>query len=137
MSTYTERVPATNSVIPSATGGWVRWSSLLLDVLLDVFHQPAAVLTIEQPLRNGHCVEVHARHGAVRIMARGADLNGVDERLLTLLGWVGPQWTLPFVRGDWDNLVETITATLVGIFGFSEQLPVEMRTTGTGAGLAA
>lgn len=123
--------------IPARMGGWVQWSTLLLQTLQHVVRQPSAVLTIEQPLRNQRCIEVHVRHGAVRVMASGTDLTGVEERLLTLLGWVGPQWTLPFVSQDWDDLAETLTATLVGIFGFSEQLPVEMHTTGNGAGLAA
>lgn len=137
MSLHTERVIAHPTSVPAHLGGWVHWSTQLLHLLQDVLRQPAAVLTIEQPQRNERVIEVHVRHGVVRILAGGTDLSGVEERLLTLLGWVGPQWTLPFVSGDWDDLVETITATIVGIFGFSEQLPVDLRVTGTGTGLAA
>ena len=66
-------------------------------------------------------------------------LNGVEERLLVLLGYtIGPKghgqpsepsanWTLSVPEGDSITLVETITATLVGILGFSEQLPVRVR----------
>jgi len=37
-------------------------------------------------------------------------------------------WTLPLVRGDWGYLVEMLTATMIGIFQFSEHLPVDVHS---------
>lgn len=129
------------STIPSRIGGWVQWSALLLQLLHDIGNEPTRVVIIEQPHRNDRYVQMLVGHGFARVEASSnqflqgtSRLSGVDERLLTLLGWQAPNtaartpspnWTLPLVEADWQNLVETITATVVGIFGFSEQLPVQ------------
>lgn len=133
------------TVTPSVGGGWMQWSGALLRLLQRTGSEPTRALLIEQPSRTERYVQVLVGHGVAHAEAssneylEGASrLSGVEERLLTLLGWVAPNprssnpdevstnWTLPLVHGDWTNLVETITATLVGIFRLSEQLPVEM-----------
>jgi hypothetical protein len=37
-------------------------------------------------------------------------------------------WTLRLVHGDWPDLVEVLLATIVGVFGFTERAPVQVRT---------
>lgn len=39
-------------------------------------------------------------------------------------------WSLPLIHGDWAYLVEMLKAVLIGVFGFSEHLPIEVRTFG-------
>lgn len=133
------------TVIPSDGGGWMQWSAALLRLLERTSNEPTRALIIQQPDRTDRYVQMLVGHGIAHVEAssntylEGASrLSGVDERLLTLLGWVAPNphssnpadvstnWTLPLIHGDWTNLVETVTATLVGIFRFSEQLPVEL-----------
>lgn len=141
-----DRYSATYTVTPANGGGWMQWSAALLRLLDRTHLEPTRALIIEQPGRTDRYVQMLVGHGIGHVEAssneylEGASrLSGVEERLLTLLGWVAPNphssapnevstnWTLPLVHGDWTSLVETITATLVGIFRFSEQLPVEMR----------
>ena len=134
------------TVTPSVGGGWMQWSGALLRLLQRTGSEPTRALLIEQPSRTERYVQMLVGHDVAHVEASSnvylegpSRLSGVEERLLTLLGWTAPKadgddpddlpanWSLPIVRGDWANLVETITATIVGIFGFSEQLPVEMR----------
>lgn len=67
-------------------------------------------------------------------------LSAADEELLVAIGWIAPKtdvddperfaanWTLPLVVGDWDALVEVLLAAITCVFGFDEQVPVEMRS---------
>jgi hypothetical protein len=123
----------------------MQWSAALLRLLERTSNEPTRALLIEQPDRTQRYLQMLVGHGIAHVEASsnvyltGASrLSGVEERLLTLLGWAAPNpnsdspdevstnWTLPLVYGDWTNLVETIAATLVGIFRFIEQLPVEI-----------
>jgi len=138
--------PTHPSIVPARIGGWVAWSATLVGLLHDIAKEPTRVVIIEQPHRNERYVQMLIGHGRAHVEASSNEflsgtsaLSGVDERLLALLGWnaphtgagtPSPNWSLPLVEGDWQNLVETITATVVGIFGFSEQLPVEFSIFG-------
>ena len=70
------------------------------------------------------------------VYLRGASRLSADhEDLLRLLGWTPPMhdaddpdelpanWTLPLVKGDWQDLVEVLLATIVGVFGFDQGAP--------------
>jgi hypothetical protein len=140
-----DRYRAEYVVTPADGGGWMQWSAALLRLLERTGNEPTRALIIEQPGRTQRYVQMLFGHGTAHVEASSnvylegsSRLSGVEERLLSLLGWTAPQstvdrtdempanWMLPLAHGDWVNVVETITATIVGIFGFSEQLPVEM-----------
>jgi hypothetical protein len=140
-----EQFRAEYVVTPADGGGWMQWSAALLRLLERTGNEPTRALIIEQPSRTRRYVQMLVGHGTAHVEASSnvylegpSRLSGVEERLLSLLGWSAPHstvdradqmpsnWSLPLAHGDWVNVVETITATIVGIFGFSEQLPVEM-----------
>lgn len=140
-----ERYRAEYVITPASAGGWIQWSAALLRLLERTGHEPTRALLIEQPTRTERYVQLLVGHGTAHVEASSnvylsgsSRLSGVEERLLSLLGWTDPfsttghpdeqptNWALPLAHGDWANVVETITATIVGILGFSEQLPVTM-----------
>jgi hypothetical protein len=141
------REDALYELTPDTSGGWVQWSSAILRLVRRLGDQATHIVTIEQRSRTGRSLQLTIGHGVARLEASGnahltgsSRLTGVDERLLTLLGWTAPaqgghghpsepsqNWTMPLDHGDWAGLVENITATIVGIFRFSGQIPVSVQ----------
>lgn len=140
-------------VAPADGGGWQPWSAALLRLLERIGHQPTQVMIISQPLLNDRYVQTLIGHGFAyaevgsNVFLTGKSRLSADhEELLTLLGWLSPDsdtdtgpdapgemlanWRLPLVDGDWLSLVEMFVGTMVGILGFAEQLPVEVRSFG-------
>ena len=140
--------PISYSVTPAHDGGWSQWSANLQELLRSFGDLATKVVVIEQPQRTGRYVQVLVGHGIAyaeassNVYLTGASrLSGVEERLLDLVGWQPPvstdptgtkscNWHLPLVYGDWTELGEVLTATLAGVFGLSEQLPVDVHTFG-------
>ncbi len=137
------------AVAPAKGGGWEVWSAALLRLLQRIGHQPTQAVIISQPDVNDRYAQVLIGHGVAHaevgsnVYLTGESVLSVDhEELLSLLGWLGPEWNidapgempanwhLPLVDGDWLYLVETLASTMVGILGFVEQLPVEVRSFG-------
>jgi hypothetical protein len=105
------------------------------------------VVIVEQPDTNGRYVQLLIGHGRALVEASSNDylldesrLTADHEELLGLLGWQWEgtdadepdgepaNWTLPEVRADSPDLVEILLATIVGVFGFDEHTPVQVRT---------
>ena len=138
--------PNESQQVPASIGGWLQWSAALTRVLRSLDPNRPGCVVIDQPERSQRFVQVivtpeytHIEASSNAYLAGASQLNGVEERLLVLLGYAegrpghghpaeaSSNWTLPIEHGDWITVVETVTATLVGIFGFSEQLPVRMQ----------
>lgn len=136
-------------VSPAEGGGWELWSAALLRLLQRIGHQPTQAIIISQPVVNDRYVQAlvghgiaHAEVGSNVYLTGESRLSADHEELLTLLGWLSPEsdtdapghmpanWHLPLVDGDWKFLVEMLVSTMVGILGFEEQLPVEVRSFG-------
>lgn len=134
-------------LVPASTGGWLQWSAALTRILRSLDSTRPGCVVIDQPERSQRFVQVIVTTDETVIEASGnaylagvSQLNGVEERLLALLGYTedgaghghraesSGNWRLPIEHGDWITTVETVTATLVGIFGFSEQLPVRVQS---------
>ena len=87
----------------------------------------------------GHGV-AYAEVGSNNYLMGDDRLSTEQEELLILLGWQAPHsetdpfdedrsnWQLPLIHGDWSYLVDMFMSTMVGILGFIEHLPVEIRT---------
>lgn len=134
-------------VTPAEGGGWQPWSAALLRLFARIGSQPTqAVIITQEPLTDRY-VQVLIGHGIGHAEASSnvylldeSRLTTEHEELLASLGWQPPtetednpekmpaNWYLPPIHGDWTMLVEMFVATMVGIFGFSEHLPVEVRT---------
>lgn len=134
------------TVMPAVGGGWTMWSAALVRLLRRIGHDPTQAMIISQPGRNDRYVQLLIGHGLAHAeVSSNAYLTGDSrlsedqEDLLARLGWIQPpakragrrarptNWTLPLVRGDWQYLVEMFLATIVGVFDFSDLLPVEIR----------
>lgn len=143
--------PDTHSfdVVPADGGGWSMWSAALLRLLRRVGSEPTRVIIITQTLLTDRYVQVlvghgiaHAEVGSNVYLTGESRLSTDQEELLTLLGWQAPvsdvdvsggmpaNWTLPLVHGDWQHLTEIFASTMIGILGFSEHVPVELRAFG-------
>lgn len=134
-------------VAPINGGGWPEWSFALLRLLQRMSAQPTQALIITQDSLTSRYVQVLIGHGIAHVEAssnvylEGSSLLEAEhEELLTLLGWQPPgadrddpdrlpaNWSLPLVRGDWAMVTELLSATVIGVFGFSEFLPTTIRT---------
>lgn len=142
------RIPdQTYVVTPHDGGGWQVWCAALLRLLRKVGHGPTLAMIISQPDIGNRYVQVLIGHGIAHPEASSnvyhlgdSVLSDEQHELLDMLGWTPPafdrddqsampsNWTLPLVHGDWGYLVEMLTATMIGIFGFSEHLPVEVHS---------
>jgi len=139
----------TFEVVPADGGGWSMWSAALLRLLQRVGYEPTRVIIITQPLLTDRYVQVLVGHGIAQAevgsnvyLMGESRLSADQEELLALLGWQAPisevdvpggmpaNWTLPRVHGDWQHLTEMFASTMIGILGFSEHLPVEVRAFG-------
>ena len=136
-------------VAPADGGGWQAWGVALLRLIQRIGHQPTQALIITQDHTTRRYVQALIGHGLAHAEAssnvylHGASrLTPDHEELLGLIGWMPPardhddpdelpaNWSLPLVRGDWATLTETLLATIIGVFGFSEHFPVQVRTFG-------
>jgi hypothetical protein len=139
----------TFEVVPADGGGWSMWSAALLRLLQRVGQEPTRVIIITQLLLNDRYVQALIGHGIAHsevgsnvYLTGESRLSADQEELLALLGWRAPvsdvdvpggmpaNWTLPLVRGDWQHLTEMFAGTMIGVLGFSELLPVEVRSFG-------
>lgn len=87
----------------------------------------------------GHGI-AHAEASSNVYLSGDSRLTDEQESLLAEIGWLPPtadfddpdempaNWYLPLVHDEWQQLVEVLVATVVGIFGFSVRLPVEVRS---------
>ncbi len=139
--------PYAYSVTPSEGGGWQVWSAALVRLFQRMGTQPTQAVIITQPDRNDRYAQAQIGHGIahaevssnVYLMAESR-LTADREALLVELGWLAPaldnddpnempaNWYLPLIRGDWQYLVQMILTAMVGVLGFDDQLPVEVRT---------
>lgn len=135
------------SIVPAVGGGWGVWSAALVRLLDRSGQNPTRAVVISQHARHERYVQVLIGHGiAYAEASSNVYLEGdsrLDDRqaeLLSELGWRSPgfrendsdepstNWSLPLVRGDWQYLVEMFLATIVGVFEFSDELPVDIRS---------
>ena len=134
-------------VTPLDGGGWQAWNAALLRLFQRIGSEPTRALILSQPLLNDRYAQVLVGHGIAHpecssnVYLIGASmLSDEQHELLDMLGWTAPasdvddpgelpsNWTLPHVRGDWAYLVDMLMATAIGVFGFQENLPVELRS---------
>jgi hypothetical protein len=92
----------------------------------------------------GHGI-AHAEASSNVYLEGDSVLNDEHEELLHMLAWQRPSldhdepeqmpanWSLPLIHGEWAYLVEMLKAVIIGVFGFSEHLPIEVRTFGVDA----
>jgi len=109
--------------------------------------QPTRAVIIEQTAITDRYAQVLIGHGIAHADASSnvyllgdSRLTAEHEELLGALGWLPPDsdvddpdempanWHLPLIHGDWQYLVEMIVATVVGVFGFEQGAPVEIRS---------
>jgi hypothetical protein len=141
--------PREFSVAPDRGGGWDQWSAALLRFIVRMGHQPRQAVVISQPWLGQRYVQVLIGHGIAyaetgsNVHLTGDSRLSIDEEaLLAELGWLSPTWSeddpdemaanwkLPLIRGDWLYLIEMLLATMVGVLGFSSQLPIHVRSFG-------
>lgn len=134
-------------VAPAAGGGWPEWAAALTRLLRRIGREPARALIISQALVTDRYVQMQIGHGQAWVEASsnvyltgGSRLSTEQEALLTQIGWRRPErdvdmpdeypsnWTFPLVQGTWDEMVEVILATIAGVFGFCEDVPVNIHT---------
>ena len=134
-------------VIPADGGGWQVWSAALLRLFQRIGGQPTQAVIISQSDRNDRYVQAQIGHGIAHVevssnvyLMAESRLTADHEALLAELGWLPPtledddpnempaNWYLPLIRGDWQYLVEMLLTVMVGVLGFDELLPVEVRT---------
>ena len=139
--------PHTFVVTPADGGGWQLWSPALLRFFQRIGSQPTQAVTIDQPALSERYVQVMIGHGIAHAEASSnvylsgdSHLTSEHENLLERLGWVAPEadhddpdewpanWHLPLIHDDWEFLAEMLVATIIGVFGFSGNLPVEVRS---------
>lgn len=132
---------------PRLGGGWPEWAVAVEGMLRAIGHGPTNVVLITQDVLTQRYVQLLIGHGVAHAEAssnaylRGSSRLAADqERLLGLLGWSAPtrridrpgdmptNWALPPFEGAWDELVEVLLATIVGVFGFNENVPVIVTT---------
>lgn len=135
------------TLVPADGGGWTAWSAALLRLVRRMAGQPTQALVVTQPALTGRYVQALVGHGTAFVEASSNDhlegdsrLTADHEELLRLLAWEWPEidgddpdvhpsnWSLPIVRGDWEFVAEMLSATLIGVFGFSQYLPITVRT---------
>jgi hypothetical protein len=131
---------------PAAGGGWHEWAAALVRLLRRVGGEPARALIITQDPVTQRYVQMQIGHGVARVEASSnayllgrSCLSDDEEELLNRIGWRAPvsevdqpdeypsNWTLPRVCGCWDDLTEVILATIVGVFGFIDSVPVKVQ----------
>lgn len=141
--------PATFVVVPSDGGGWQAWAAALLRLFIRIGHGPTQAVIVTQDASTRRYVQALVGHGTAVVQASsnvyldGSSVLTADQtELMATIGWRPPtpdcdnpdempaNWSLPHIQGDWRCLVEMIVATAVGVFGFDERLPVEVRTFG-------
>jgi len=134
-------------VAPAGGGGWAEWAAALRRLLRRIGHEPARAVIISQDPCTGRYVQMQIGHGMAYTEASSnaylmddSQLSDEEEELLAKIGWRAPadevdvpdeypaNWTLPLVYGDWEKLIEVILATVVGVFGFDERVPVKVHT---------
>jgi hypothetical protein len=131
-------------VVPGAGGGWHQWAAALARLLGRIGTGPTQALIIGQRPFTQRYVQMLIGHGQAHVEASsnvyledGSRLSPEHEELLARIGWRVPNeaddalpanWTLPLVRGGWDDLVEVVLATVAGVFGFDERLAVQVHT---------
>jgi len=135
------------TVVPADGGGWTPWSAALLRLLRRIAGQPTQALIVTQEALTHRYVQALIGHGIAHVEASSnvylhgdSRLTADHEELLALLGWQPPtsdhddpnarpaNWSLPLVHGDWTTTAEVVSATLIGVFGFSQYLPITVRT---------
>lgn len=137
-------------VAPVDIGGWRMWSKALLRMVRRMGDQLTQAIVISQEPFTQRYLQAVVGHGIARVEASSnASLQGMHRltddhhQLLVLLGWRPPtdesldprdgpgSWSLPLVHRTWDDMVDVISATTIGVFGFSEHLPVSVITFGS------
>jgi len=133
-------------VAPADGGGWEMWAASLLRLFQRIGSQPTQAVVITQDSATQRYAQVLIGHGLAHAEAASnvyltgdSRLDADHEDLLGRLGWLPPEaefddpdempanWSLPLVHGDWAYLVEVMVATVVGVFGFDADAPVEVR----------
>ncbi len=139
--------PCEYTLTPADGGGWSAWSAALLRLVQRLAKQPTQAVIIAQDVLTDRYVQFQIGHGIAHVEASSnvyltghSRLSDDHEQLLGLAGWRPPRletddpddmpanWSLPLVRADWSSMTEVICATIIGIFGFSEHLPITIRT---------
>ena len=139
--------PCEYTLTPADGGGWSAWSAALLRLVQRLAKQPTQAMIITQDVLTRRYVQVLIGHGIAHAEASSNIYLSGDSRLLPdheelleLVGWLPPasdhddpddmpaNWSWPLVQDDWSSLTEVICATIIGIFGFSEHLPITIRT---------
>jgi hypothetical protein len=139
--------PQESVVRPVDGGGWQAWTEALLRLLHRIGGQPTQCIVISQDVVTQRSVQALIGHGTALVQASSnvyltgsSRLQPAHEELLTLLGWQPPHassddpeelpanWSLPLIRGDWTTMTEIVASTLISVFGFTEYLPVAVRT---------
>lgn len=134
-------------VTPASGGGWATWSAAFLRLLRRMGPEPTQAVIVGQPDSGHRYVQVLIGHGIAHAEASSnvylegdSRLSDEQEQLLRELGWLAPDrdyddadempanWYLPRIHGDWQYLTEMLVATMVGVFGFDEGLPVKVRS---------
>lgn len=137
------------SVAPADGGGWEQWGAALLRLFERIGHQPTQAVIITQESFTQRYVQVMIGHGIAHTEASSnvyldddSVLTDEHEELLDMLAWQRPSldhdepdqmpanWSLPLIHGEWAYLVEMLKAVVIGVFGFSGHLPIEVRTFG-------
>ena len=136
-------------IAPADGGGWHAWSAALLRFIQRIGNGPTQALIVSQEPLTERYVQGLIGHGIAEVQASSnvylqgeSRLTPDHEELLTLLGWAAPaldhddpdempaNWSRPRIHGDWLEFVELLVATVVGVFGFDEHVPVTVRTFG-------
>jgi hypothetical protein len=137
------------AVAPADGGGWQEWSAALLRLVERIGDEPTKALIVTQEAFTQRYVQVMIGHGIAHTEASSnvyldgdSVLTDEHEELLDMLAWQPPSldhdepsrlpanWSLPLIHGNWPFLVEMLMAVIVGVFGFSEHVPIEVRTFG-------
>jgi hypothetical protein len=131
---------------PESVGGWARWSEELSARLEPWARHPGCDVTVIQPQRSERfvhlaldAVTIEAHASANPVLSGPSRLDGRHERLLGQFGWTPPEssvgahpsrttttWHRRSKASELHELVADVTATLVGVFGFSALLGVEI-----------
>jgi hypothetical protein len=141
--------PREFSVAPDSGGGWHQWAAALLRFIERMGHEPTQAVVISQAWLGQRYVQVMIGHGIAYAetgsnvyLTGDSRLSAREEAWLAELGWLSPSsskddpdqmpanWKLPVIHGDWRYLVEMLVGTMVGVLGFSSQLPIQVRSFG-------
>ena len=140
-------VAAHVAITPSAGGGWGTWNAALSRHLTSIGDSPTRIVLVTQEPATGRYVQLMIGYGLAVAETSSNELLGNSDRLvasdievLSRLGWIAPTpgrdrshgrsatFTLHPARGAWGPLGDVLTATVVGVLGFREHAPVQLRT---------